>query len=220
MALSIRLRSRMSSRPSSPASGQMAVPEGGIRVMARLSAASALRSITRRATATRSAGRRSAAARWSSRASVSSCSTRRVARSMPVITCTSALRRAVSSLASMATSACTRRAASGVRSSWAASAVKRRSLVRVVSSRANRRLSATTSGPTSAGTGASIGLRLSGARSRRSRTSRSSGNRLRRTASHISTSSTGSAISHGIIWPSTSRPTSRSRVLRRWPTTT
>jgi len=94
-----------------------------------------------------------ALASW--RASTSSCSTRRVARSMPALTREMARLRFSSDSARSRLKTCNFRAASGVRSSCAASATKCCCASNAVFTRPNSRLSSCTRGRTSSGKPAS-----------------------------------------------------------------
>ncbi len=153
-ALSTRLRSRICS-----ASGWPSMLAGSACCRPRstpLAAATPARSAAvRRARSARSTGRVLAAvpsaAVASCRARIRSCSTRRVARSMPAVRRPTATWRASGVSARSRLCACRRSAASGVRSSCAASATKFCWASNAVRTRPNSRFSSCTSGRTSSG---------------------------------------------------------------------
>ena len=142
-------------------------------------------------------------------------------RSRPAPSLASACARCAASAARRSTSHCARSTASGVRSSCAASAVKRRSRASVVSMRANRPFIARSSGCSSAGVSASgTGCRSSAPRRCRSAVSVRTGASAWRTAQAIASSSTGSTSSQGSSWLPTRSRTSSSRSCMRWPAAT
>ena len=141
-------------RAASPATSKvgLGVSAGSSRcAVPRAWACGARSASTWRTTSARSSGsRRPAAAPGSLRASVSSCSTRRAARSTPATRASMVCARVASSSVPQCTTwACSFSAVSGERSSCAASATKARWLAMVSSSRANSALSERTIGATS-----------------------------------------------------------------------
>ena len=143
---------------------------------------------------------------------MSICVTSRSSRSSPCPSRDSASLRAGPGVAPRSTSHWARSAASGVRSSCAASAVKRRSRASVASMRANSPFIACTSGRSSAAVAASpSGLRSSAPRERSSPLSACSGATARLTAQVIASSSTGSISTQGSTWPSVMLRVSSSR---------
>ena len=114
----------------------------------------------------------------------------------------SAARRSSSCVAPCATCACMRMPAIGVRSSCAASAVKRRSLASCSCTRSNRPLSARTSGRTSGSTPSSgSGSSVCGWRAATLAPRARSGRTARRTAHQMPAASSGSATSNGSSEP-------------------
>ena len=197
MALSTRLRTSTASRASSPCTGQGG-PSCSSRAWCFSRARGAASASSRRVMACRSTSPSFSMASASSRDRVSSCCTSRVARSQPSSVCCRALRRCVSFVSCRATCAWARMAAMGVRSSWAASAVKRRSDSSSVSMRWNKAFSASTMGSISEGAPSTCTRSsASGRRSSSARPRPRKGRRPRCTAHHTASTSKGRASTRG-----------------------
>ena len=140
----------------------------------------------------------------SARANASSWLTVCVARMLAWPMCRNELFNCSASVSRCARSACMRRPASGVLSWCAASARKRRWVDSDALSRLSRSLTESTSGTTSSGTPvSSSGLMSSGLRARMRFSSCASGLMPRTSASHTSSTASGSVTNCGTIVPLT-----------------
>lgn len=224
MALSSRFLSRIARASASPVTGSATWQAGGHSTSISTSRRLEIQRqspIACSATARQSTAEVKATSRTlSRRAIVNNWVTSRSIRSSPRVTCPCASARNAGLPARCTTSHWIRSAASGVRSSCAASAVRRRSCSISRPARASSPFIAATSGLSSPGTSSGNGVLSSGRRLSRRSDSARTGLIAWRTASTSTRISTGKPISHGANWPSRYATTRSSRSPIRCPTAT